>query len=470
MNFNFTPDSRKALLRHLLLKLEDYYSRTQTLRVSSPWQIEEVKAFARTLNLESGNDPQEVLDHIITGLTNYSVHTPHPNYFGLFNPRTGFASIVADLITATMNPQLAAWSHAPFANEIERYVIKEFGKRFGYKASSIDGTFCSGGAESNETALVCALNYFFPTFSESGIHKIPQQLVIYTSSESHHSIVKATKRIGLGADSIRSVMVAEHLGIDIERLQELIQSDRKKGFYPLMIVGTAGTTGAGSIDNLEAIHRIATKERIWFHIDAAYGGAAILSDKVQTYLAGIGLSDSITLDVHKWFFVPMGASIFLTSHRKILHRSFGIKTKYMPEDGDPNQVIDPYLHSGQWSRRFIGLKIFLPLAVHGWRGYQTIVENQIALGDTFRKMLEARNWEIVNHSPLPIVCFRPKGSYSEQQVVDLVNNINESGRAWLSVYPIRGRNTARICITNYDTRFEDLEMLMNLLEHNWHIC
>ncbi|NNF21813.1 MAG: pyridoxal-dependent decarboxylase, partial [Saprospiraceae bacterium] len=357
------------------------------------------------------------------------------------------------------------WSHAPFANETESFVIKAFGQKFGYTKSSIDGTFCAGGAELNETALICCLNQFIPSYGESGIRGIERNPLIYASSESHHSIVKAAKRSGLGSQSVRVVSVNDNLQMDTEQLRGQIRKDRKDGFLPMMIIGTAGTTGAGAIDNLDALSRIASEENMWFHVDAAYGGAAILSKKISGSLVGIEKSDSITLDLHKWFSVPMGTSIFLTSHKKILHKSFGVKTRYMPKDGDPDKVTDPYLHSGQWSRRFIGLKIYLPLAIHGWQGYSEIIDKQISVGEGLKELLLENNWEIVNNTPLPIICFRKKEDRSGNEIVDLVQQVNDSGKAWLSVYPVKGKKTARICITNYDTGEKDIKDLIHLLNH-----
>ena len=162
--FDFDSVGRSKLLSQVNATLEEYYAKTDLIDVSSEWDIEEIRKTAKHFNFDIKNDPQKVLAHVTNSLKKYAVHTPHPSYFGLFNPRPGFLSIMADLITATYNPQLAAWSHSPFANEIEQYIIQEFGKKFGYPTDSISGTFCSGGAESNLTAVICALNYFYPLF------------------------------------------------------------------------------------------------------------------------------------------------------------------------------------------------------------------------------------------------------------------------------------------------------------------
>lgn len=444
-------------------KLEHYYSNTKQQPVSAKWDIELIRNFAQAVNLESGSDATKVYEHVLKGLTDFAVHTPHPNYLGLFNPRANFPSIVADLITATFNPQLAAWSHAPFANEIENFLVREFGRKFGYAPDTTDGTFCTGGAESNLTAVICALNKAILDFQEKGIGSIGKQVVIYCSSAAHHSIVKAAKITGLGTQSVRPIATQPNRQIDVEALKQQIVTDQENDCIPLMIVGTAGTTGEGAIDDLQALRTIANAEEAWFHVDAAYGGAITISERYKRWVAGIELSDSITLDLHKWFSIPMGASLFLTSHKTILHQSFAVRTDYMPEDGNPDEVVDPYVHSVQWSRRFIGLKMYLPLAIYGWEGYEQLIDTQVELGQALKAMLQERGWEIVNDSSLPILCFS-RETYEADEMTTIVDAINDSGKAWLSVYPINGRQTARVCITNYLTGQRELEELIALLE------
>lgn len=462
MNLDFNKESRKKLFSDTQNLLENYYSKTKERRVSTDWDLGKIRENAKALNLDKANEIDVVLNHVIEGLTKYAVHTPHQNYFGLFNPRPNFSSTIADLITATFNPQLAAWSHAPFANEIESYILQEFGKKIGY-IDSIDGTFCTGGAEANLTAIICALNNAFPDFSKKGLFGIGKQPIIYCSSESHHSIEKAAKVTGLGSQSVSSIPVNVNLEMDLKALNQQIVTDKQNGLFPLMIVGTAGTTGAGSIDDLRALHTIAVEDNIWFHVDAAYGGAIAISEKYKTVIAGIELSDSVTIDLHKWFSIPMGASIFLTKNKTILHKSFSVKTDYMPEDGDATLIVDPYIHSIQWSRRFIGLKMYLPLAIHGWEGYEQTINKQVEIGLKLKSMLQEKGWIIKNNSILPIICFT-RESYHSKEMTAIVDKINTSGKAWVSSYPIHGIDTCRVCITNYATGDLELNELINILD------
>ncbi len=465
VNFDLNPTERAAINQEVFQSLETFFENTKYFSVAGQLNIEEVQAYAQQYDLKESVDPMTVIATAIEGLKKYAVHSPHPKYFGLFNPRASFLSTIADYITAVFNPQIASWSNAAYAVEIEQFLINEFGQKFGYPTNAIDGTFCTGGAESNLTAMLCALNECFPNFGVEGIRGIPKKPIIYCSGESHHSIAKAAKVTGLGVNSVVTIPVDADLRMDILLLKQQIKADIQAGHHPFMVVGTAGTTGAGAIDDLTEIGKISKAHQLWFHVDAAYGGAVTISSEYKKWIKGVETSDSITLDIHKWFSVPMGTSIFLTNNKHILHQTFGISTNYMPKDGDKEKITDPYIHSIQWSRRFNGLKLYLPLAVFGWKGYAEIIQHQINLGNALRAGLIKNGWIIQNDSKLPIVCFsHPDLETATDGVAKIVNKVVQSGKAWLSVYPIHGQPTIRACITNFASTLEDIEGLIELLE------
>ena len=426
--------------------------------------VEEIRDFVEKQDLMSGGNFEKSMDHVTGGLEKYSVHPSHPKYFGLFNPRSNFAGILADLITAYYNPQLAAWSHAPFAVEVERKIINEFASLFGYSTSNSDGVFATGGNEANQTAVLCALNHKYPTFERDGLMGIDKKPVIYCSEEAHHSVHKAAKTAGLGYNSVKSIPVDPDLKLDVRRLEEAINESKNINEDPLMIIGTAGTTGAGAIDDLSRIAEIAAKHNIWFHVDAAYGGAAILSSALKHKLKGIEKSHSITFDAHKWMSIPVGASLFLTSDPKILTKTFRISTEYMPKEAEELEIIDPFSHSIQWSRRFIGLKIYMSLLFYGWEGYDQVVSRQAELGEILRQKLIKNDWIIINKTDLPIICFTDQNYCNDADFTKtILEKIYQSGKSWISIYPIAKINTFRACITNYNTKEDDLDELIKEL-------
>jgi glutamate/tyrosine decarboxylase-like PLP-dependent enzyme len=180
------------------------------------------------------------------------------------------------------------------------------------------------------------------------------------TQEAHHSFEKIAHITGLGRVALRKVATGQDLRMDPDDLARRVAADRKTGFAPFMVIGTAGTTAAGVIDPLPEVARVCRSEDLWFHVDAAWGGAAIVSPRLRVHLTGISDADSITCDAHKWFSVPMGAGMFFCQHPDAVRSAFRAETSYMPGKM-AGAVLDPYTTSVQWSRRFIGLKLFLAL-------------------------------------------------------------------------------------------------------------
>jgi glutamate/tyrosine decarboxylase-like PLP-dependent enzyme len=368
---------------------------------------------------------------------------------------------VADLITATFNPQLAAWSHSPYAAEVENYLISEFGHKVGFPEGETDGVFATGGAEANITAVLCALNNAFPGFANEGLLPLKARPLIYCSAEAHHSVVRAARTSGLGKDSVRMIDADEKGCIRTDILEKSILSDKSEGYIPFMVIGTAGTTGTGAIDDLHGLASVAQRHSLWYHIDAAWGGAAVLNPVTRKWVSGIEKGDSVTIDVHKWLSVPMSSSMFITRHREILGRTFRITTDYMPKDAENLEITDAYTHSIQWSRRFIGLKLYLSLMVFGWKGYSEIIEHQTEMGNLLRKVLKENGWIVINSTTLPLVCFTDVKHKSDPSFTrNICEKVIRSGEAWVSVYPVNGINAIRACITNYNTSPEDIKALV----------
>ena len=447
----------------LVDRLESYLEKMRTLPVAPALDAEKIRNLASTFDFNHPLGFEEALDHVLHGLNIWQVHTPHPGYYGLFNPRSLFPGIAGDMIAAVYNPQLAAWSHSPFANEVENHLIRSFGERFGYHTADIDGNFTSGGAESNLTALLCALNHRFPDYAQNGLGNITSKPVFYVSAEAHHSFVKAARAAGLGTNNLRMIRVDRDLKMDVSRLEEAIRDDIRNGFTPFMVASTAGTTGAGVIDPLPEIEGICRGYQLWHHVDAAYGGAALLSDELAPFFTGLSDADSITFDAHKWLSVPMAGSLFITRRRRILEQTFRITADYMPKEAERMNIEDPYAHSLQWSRRFTGLKLYMSLLIFGWEGYAEILRKQTEMGNLLRRKLTGSGFTIYNQTPLPVILFGKEGYEHDEGVKSLCDKVLKSGVAWISVYNMQGLPTLRACITNYMTEEEDLDMLLNEL-------
>ena len=397
-----------------------------------------------------------IVDDVKRMLLTGNLHTTHPAYFGLFNPHVTLASVVADAMAAAANPQVGGWFHGPAPVEIEQHTLRFFARRFGLPDES-QAHFTSGGSEANATAVMCALVHAFPKWRRGGARALDRQPVLFVSVEAHHSFEKIAQQTGLGRDAVRVVEVDERDRMRAEALVNAIAEARARGEEPFFVVATAGTTGSGAIDPLKEIAAICAREKLWMHADAAWGGAAAVSDRLRPHLAGIEHADSITCDAHKWLSVSMGAGMFFTRHRHVLREAFSIDTPYVPKEGGP----DFYAQSVQWSRRFIGLKLFMTLAELGAEGLAKQIEHHAEIAEVLRKRLIDTGWTIVSDSPLAIVCFTRDDVDIHAVCADVVRR----GKAWISPLVREGRVPAlRACVTNYETSERDVEALIESLE------
>ena len=256
--------------------------------------------------------------------------------------------------------------------------------------------------------MLVALTHAFPAYGEHGLRHLHVTPAIYLTEETHYSFSKIAHMAGLGRRSLRKVPTDSSLKMNLEELQRRIAEDRAQGFAPFMVVGTGGTTAAGVIDPLPELGAFCREASLWFHVDAAWGGSAILVPSLKHYLAGIELADSITCDAHKWLSVSMGCGMFFCRHPDTVAEAFRADVSYMPGK-KVGPVFDPFTNSAQWSRRLIGLKLFMALAQNGESGYSEMLEHQTRMGHVLRQALQASGWRIVNATPLPLVCFTRPG-------------------------------------------------------------
>ena len=289
--------------------------------------------------------------------------------------------------------------------------------------------------------------------------------MIYVTSESHHSFVKITRMTGFGTNALHEVLTTPRHTFDVARLRERIRADVGAGHCPFMIVGTAGTTGGGVIDPLAALADVATESGAWLHVDAAWGGAAALVPRLRSALDGIERADSVTWDAHKWLSVPMGAGMFFCRHSDAVHRAFAVTTSYMPS-GAGEQTIDPYMTTVQWSRRAIGLKVFMSVAERGGDGLVEQIDHHARMGDLLQSKLINAGWMIVNDTPLPLVCFTHDDIRDGRRTTsDILQAIYARGNVWISDVVLGGQERVlRACITSFRTDEQDLEVLINELE------
>jgi aromatic-L-amino-acid/L-tryptophan decarboxylase len=401
----------------------------------------------------------ELLQWTVARLERGLVQVTHPRYFGLFNPMPTFPAQCADRIAGAFNPQLATAATSPFAVEVEAHVIRAVARRAGLPPETT-GHFTTGGSEANYTALILALTRAGEGFGSHGARAFEGPPVFYVSQDSHLAWLKIAHQAGIGRSAVCLIATDGFGRLDPNSLADAMRADRGSGRIPVMIVATAGTTNAGMIDPLAACGAIAREARIWYHVDAAWGGALITSDKLIGLLAGLEQADSVTIDAHKWLATTMCCGMFLTRWPAALSAAFQVvTTSYMPSNVPG---LDPYVTTAQWSRRFLGLRLFLSLAAAGWRGYAEHVERAVALIKLLEHTLAKRGWVVTNNALLAVLCVRPPPGAAN--VRSIVQRIVASGRAWVAVSMFQGSEVVRICLTNAETEVEDIMALASDLE------
>ncbi len=448
------------IIPETLRRGKQYLDRVSELPVSSEQDVAAIRRhLEQTYSFADPMPSSELVDDVASMLEDWAVQTIHPRYFGYFNPTPLPEAVAGDLMAAIYNPQLAVWSHGPAAVEMEQHVLRWLAAQFGLPLETCGAHFTSGGSEANFTAVVAALTSRLPDYARQGLAGIDARPTIYHSAGAHDSFTKICHMTGLGRDALRVVPLDERMRMDLDALSARLEADRRAGERPVMVVATVGTTAAGIIDPLQETAAVCREFDAWFHVDAAWGGAAVLSPRLKKHLRGIEMADSITCDAHKWLNVTMGAGMFFCRDKRVLDEAFRVSTDYMP--GLTEGVVDNFVTSVQWSRRFIGLKLFLALASRGGSGYAEMIEGQIEVGDYMKERLVEAGWVHVSSSPLPVCCVtHPRIEVGDTSVDTVLEKVLASGQAWISKVKLGDRWALRACITSCLTTREDIDVLV----------
>jgi glutamate/tyrosine decarboxylase-like PLP-dependent enzyme len=467
LNQSPLPDAAEALFpkasergrveQWLTGELQSALLRIQAGPVAPSLDMAAFRAELAAYDFDAPRPLEDLLRWIIERMEHGIVQMANPRYFGLFNPGASFPAQCADRIAGLFNPQLASSASSPVPVELERHVIRTVAERAAL-GSGATGHFATGGSEANYTALLCALTGAHPGFAGEGARAFAGPPKFYTSRDCHIAWLKIAHQAGIGRTALRLVDTDGRGRMDPQALMRAIAEDRANGAVPVMVAATAGTTGAGMIDPLHACADIAQQERLWYHIDAAWGGAALASNRLRKVLDGIERADSITIDAHKWLTTTMGCAIFITRHGHLLSEAFHASASFMPSSVS---AVDPYLNSVQWSRRFLGLRLFLALAAAGWDGLGAHVERSVEVVDRVRERLVSLGWSVANDSALAVLDVVPPAALGD--VRTLVRRVVASGRAWVAPATFEGRDVVRICATNGETTLEDVNALITVL-------
>src|ERR1051326_5394863 len=464
MPFDLDSAARRRLGYRLIDRIDEYFSGLPQRAVQLPEEQRSFADLAESLP-ELGDDAGRVLDDACAELMAQGFHVPSANYFGLMNPTPAYMAVLAEMLVAALNPQLASLARSQLAARIERETVRWIGERVGWNRP-FDGTFTSGGNEANFSALAMALATHFPQSVEDGLSAIPARPVLYTSAEAHHSLDKSAGLLGVGRKALRRIPVNSAAQMDTLQLEKQIMQDKAAGFAPFCVIATAGTTNSGAIDDLTKVAEICNRHQLWLHVDGAYGAAAIFSDRHRELVRGIELADSVTIDPHKWLAMPFAAGVVLTSHPEALQQAFATSTPYMPKKTGAAPLLDNFQVSTQWSRRMNSLKLWLTLQVHGRQAYEELIDRQLKLAAFFANWVRSSElFELAAPQVLPIVNFRVKRAglpEGERRAAHeaIVHEVTRDGRRWISTTLVGGQSVIRMMVISYLTGHRHLEELM----------
>jgi aromatic-L-amino-acid decarboxylase len=411
-----------------------------------------------------------------------SRHNAHPRMFGYVQaPGTAIAAL-ADLLASTLNANLTAWRSAPAAVEMERLTINWIKEILGYDAEAA-GLFVSGGSMANLAALAAARQSKAQSdLADKGARCLSRTMRMYCSQETHHSIDKAAALLGIGRENVRKIAVDENFKIRIDDLVAKIIEDQEAGHLPFCVVANAGTVNTGAFDSLAQVADVARRFNLWFHVDAAYGGFAVLANSARPLFAAIREADSVTLDPHKWLYLPADCGCILYRDPQTARATFAHEAEYTRVlDEGADEAFAFWDYGPELSRRFRALKVWMILKGIGLRALGQAIEKDLACAKHFEPLVQTSgDFEMLAPVELSIFCFRhvpPKlqralanadeaERFHIENQLDALNErllteLQHDGSSYLSNARINGRFSLRGCVMNYRTTLHDMEILLS---------
>ncbi|MGH9869308.1 MAG: pyridoxal phosphate-dependent decarboxylase family protein [Candidatus Polarisedimenticolia bacterium] len=411
----------------------------------------------------------EVLQQVEEKLIPHCAHVGHPGYMGLITPSPLPAGVLADLLASGLNQNVGAWTIGPSAVALERRTVRWLTDLVGW-GDGAGGNLTSGGMAANFIGLKVARD---AVSGDTAQHRgVEGAWAAYTSEERHVSVDKAADCIGIGRQGLRVLPTDERFRLRLDALEQAIREDRARGVRPLCIVAMGGSTNTGAVDDLEALRRIADRESMWLHVDAAYGGGMLLSHRYPGRLAGLHLADSVTIDPHKWFYAPLDVGAILVKDERRLTASFGMSPAYLTDEMDAEgERYNYYVHGFEQSRRFRGLKVWMSLKRYGAKQIGAWVDANV---DQARRLYELAHehpkFEPAVEPLMSAVCLRytgGPGGPDEDAVAGLharvARRVEEGGRFWFSTTVLKGKTWFRVNPVNFRTRMEHMDELFDLL-------
>lgn len=410
---------------------------------------------------EEGRDLGSLLDVVFDEAAPQSFNSAGPGYLAYIPGGGLFHSAVADLVADAINRYTGVWQAAPALVQLEADALDWMCTMVGYDVGGTPrpgGILTSGGSIANLVAIVTARRARLPEDFLSG--------VLYASDQTHHSVAKAAVLAGFPARNVRSVPTDDRFRMDLDALRGMVAEDRAAGRTPFFVVGNAGTTNTGAVDDLVGIGRFTREQGLWYHVDAAYGGFFLLTERGQERLAGTETADSVTLDPHKGLFLPFGTGALVVKDRDDLVRAHSVDADYLPAQPADGEFADFSTMSPELSRPYRGLGVWLPLQALGVSTFRTALDEKLDLAQVvYDGIQKLPHIEVLAAPQLSVTAFRLRPPGRDDDALDRLNErflaaVNRRQRVHLSGTRLHGRFALRVCILTHRTHLERVEMCL----------
>ncbi|WP_254766492.1 pyridoxal phosphate-dependent decarboxylase family protein [Salinilacihabitans rarus] len=480
------PDEFRELGYRTVDLIAEYYERIEDRPVyvqADPGRV--AAAFDEPLP-ESGEDPDAILDAVEERVIPYATHNPSPRFFGFVMGSGTPLAPLADAIAATVNMNVGGWHPAPSGTEVERRCIRWLAEAIGYPPDT-GGLLTSGGTMANVTAILSALRD--RTDHETAGPGLqgndrPRYTLYVADHECHTSVVRAADMLNLGRDAVRRVPSHEDFTMDVAALERLLEDDRARGDEPFCVVGQAGSINVSAIDPLDDVADVCAERDLWFHVDGACGAVGAMVPEFESRYEGMERADSVTLDPHKWLFVPYECGGVLVRDRDVLARTFAMDASYLRGSiAETPEEFDYYEFGPQMSRGFRALKLWTSLKHYGLDGYRDLLRNGVACAERLDALVRSHDDFVAVQEPnLFIYSFRYVPADLQEVLADppavpltrvhryldelnqeIADEVVQSGRAFLTTTAIRSRRALRMSICSHRTTASDIETVFDAL-------
>ena len=452
------PEEMRELAHHVTDILVE---RADGLRSGRAWEGDFKDALAHQLDEdppETGQPARDVIDRAVQDVLANTLRLDHPRSFGFVPSCPTWPGVLADYMASGFNVNAVSWLVASGPSQLEEVVVGWFGRWFGLPEGA-GGLLTSGGS-------AAALHAFVAAREAAGN---PERAVAYMSDQSHSAQIRAARIVGIAPDRIRVLPTDAADRIDPGEVAAAIAADRSAGCTPTVVCANAGTPASGAVDPMPELADVCADEGVWFHVDAAYGGFAVLAPRGAEALEGMERADSLNVDPHKWLFQPYEAGCILVRDASTLEHAFAIGHDVLQDQVWGARHANPADRGIQLSRSFRALKIWMSVQAFGMAAFRSAIDNGLDLAERAAEHVrESSTLELVSAS-LSIVCFRINpGDLSEDALTSLnreaLARIFWGERAFLTSTMVNGRFVLRLCIINHNTTWDDVRETLQAVE------